>query len=438
MSIAKLTWQAYSRFAARPVAELEDFSALDPSARRQSAARCLLAQLRYFGTRPDALPEWREASRIEDPDEAWKIFPLLPIVTKRLLNTRFDPDEMQRRFKLKGRVLSTGGSTGEPTRFLLDVPMLRAARSSQFYSRVRMGWRPGMPTVIVWGSERDIGKQTGILRQAARWFYRDRVISGFGISDEAVESVQKIIRTEAPVAIYGYSSLLEHVAERTLALGRQIPAGRVVAAWNGGEMLYSGQVELFRRAFGVPILNRYGGRELSVTAFQEAEGLPLRLVRPWLFAEIVDDAGKPTAPGEIGRLIITSTICRGTPFLRYDIGDLAEYGRQDFDESGIHSLSAVHGRHAGSLRLRDGRMISCLYWNHLMKDYPEVTQFQVRVPSNGNISILLVGGGFSNGREAHLKTAIKPLLREQPVDLVWTKMIPRTAQGKLVQVVVEQ
>jgi phenylacetate-CoA ligase len=202
-------------------------------------------------------------------------------------------------------------------------------------------------------------------------------------------------------------------------------------------MLYDGQVELFKRAFGVPILNRYGGRELSVTAFQEAEGAPLRLLRPWLFLEIVNDAGKPAAPGEIGRLLLTSTICRGTPFLRYDIGDLGVYAADHHDESGIRSIRTLHGRHSGSLRLDDGRTISCLYWNHLLKDYPEVAQFQVRVSRDGRISLLLAGRGFSMARSEQLRATLQLMLRDQHADLRWVETIPRTAQGKLVQVVQE-
>jgi phenylacetate-CoA ligase len=437
MFLSKLTWQAYSRFLARPIAGLERFSALNPAGQRQALAARLLAQIRYFGSREDTLPEWREAARVTRPEELWEIWPSLPTVTKPMLNAHFEPVEMQRRFRLNGRLNATGGSTGEPTHFFLDTPMLRASRGAHLYSQLRMGWRPGMATIIVWGSDRDIGTQAGWFRQTAQYLYRHHMIPGFAIGDRSVAEIHEIIRTEAPVAIYGYSSLLEFVAERTLALGRQTAAGSVAVAWNGGEMLYDRQVQLFKRAFGVPILNRYGGRELSATAFQEAEAAPLRMLRPWVFLEIVNDAGKPAAPGEIGRLLLTSTICRGTPFLRYDIGDLGAYAENDRDESGIRSIQTLHGRHSGSLRLDDGRTISCIYWNHLLKDYPEVAQFQVRVSREGRISLLLAGRGFSAARSERLSATLRLLLRDQQVDLRWIETIPRTAQGKLLQVVQE-
>ena len=107
--------------------------------------------------------------------------------------------------------------------------------------------------------------------------------------------------------------MLEFVAGRVLELGKQVPSGMVRVAWNGGEMLFPEQVAVFKKAFGVPILNLYGGREFSAIACQYKADDPLYVLRPWQFVELVDENGKPVGPGEIGRIICTSTICRGTP-----------------------------------------------------------------------------------------------------------------------------
>jgi phenylacetate-CoA ligase len=294
-----------------------------------------------------------------------------------------------------------------------------------------------MATIVVWGSDRDIGRNTSPLRRLAQYLYGNYTIPGFAPGDDAVAEIQRIVAAHAPVAIYGFSSLLRIVAERSLALGYPPCAGSVAVAWNGGEMLYESQSEVFRQAFGVPILNRYGGRELSTTTFQEVEGGPHIILRPWVFLEIVDDAGKPAAPGEVGRLILTSTINRGTPFLRYDIGDLGAYASEECDESGIGCIRELHGRSSGSLRLQDGRTISGLYWNHLLKDYPEVSQFQVRIGKGDEITLLLRGQGFTADRSSQLEGALRVLMQNQQVAWRWVDCIPRSPQGKLIQTVRE-
>jgi phenylacetate-CoA ligase len=201
-------------------------------------------------------------------------------------------------------------------------------------------------------------------------------------------------------------------------------------------MLFESQSETFRRAFGVPILNCYGGRELSVMAYQPMNSAKLHLLRPFLFAEIVGEDGRPAAPGESGRLLWTSTVCKGTPFLRYEVGDLAAYAAKDQDESGIRALEQIHGRIAGLLRLPGGKTINCLYWNHLFKECPEVKQFQVAVRGERELYIRLRGTRFSADREASVLRLIQDFTG-MPASIAWVDRIPLTPQGKLVQVVHE-
>jgi phenylacetate-CoA ligase len=263
------------------------------------------------------------------------------------------------------------------------------------------------------------------------------LLDAYHLNDETVSRVLKLVHKKAPVAIYGFTSMLEFVAEAILKRNAALRPGLIAAAWNGGEMLFEQQRDVFLRAFGHPLLNIYGGRELSAMACQTHEDGYLEVLRPWLFLEIVDDAGRPVAPGESGRLIWTSTVCRGTPFLRYDIEDLGTHNTESSTESGISAIAELHGRVAGLLELPDGRKINNIYWNHLFKEVPEVKQFQVILRSTGQLSIFLIGAGFSTEREQQLRSVLRNFLGNIPVDVKWVDNIPRTSQGKLVQVMRE-
>ena len=436
--ITEAFWWLYVRRNGLEVAwrELDRFEMLSPVESRRELGQRLLAQLHYFGNRADALPEWREAASIQDVEELWRVWPSLPILTKNDLVTRFHPREMAPRFGLKGKISSSGGSTGEPTFFFHDQPMIDVSVATSVYCWRRMGWRPGMTMICVWGSDRDIGK---IQQSQSRWLASARnevIIPGYEINDATVDRVLEEIRRRRQVAIYGFTSLLEAVAQRVVERRAAPPSGRVHTAWNGGEMLFESQSEIFRRAFGVPILNCYGGRELSVMAYQPMNSAKLHLLRPFLFAEIVGEDGRPAAPGESGRLLWTSTVCKGTPFLRYEVGDLAAYAAKDQDESGIRALEQIHGRIAGLLRLPGGKTINCLYWNHLFKECPEVKQFQVAVRGERELYIRLRGTRFSADREASVLRLIQDFTG-MPASIAWVDRIPLTPQGKLVQVVHE-
>lgn len=438
--ISAAYWDRYlSRIQVRPIwQELDDFRAFSPPQARLELSSRLLAQIHYFGSRADALPEWREAATIKDPEELWRVWPSLPIVSKHDLKTRFEPAEMKSRFKLDGLASSTGGSTGEPTPYFHGRAMVQAATAARLYCRSRIGWRPGMPVICVWGSERDIGKLSGSWRNRISSFLTNFfLIDGYALDQGTVDRVLQLIARHSLVAIYGFTSMLEFVAREVLRRGDLPPQGKVRTAWNGGEMLFDTQSDLFQKAFGVPILNFYGGREMGAMAYQPSAGSPLLVLRPLVFVEIVDQDGKSVQPGGTGRLIWTSTVNRGTPFLRYDLGDVGCYGAGDYDESGIFGIRELQGRQAGLLKLPNGKTINCIFWNHLFKEFAEIEQFQVALLGDQQVHLRLKGSPFSPQRENECRQSLKNLLGQTPVVISWLDKIPLTQQGKLVQVVRE-
>ena len=436
--VSRIWLKRYLSRNAVPATELYEFPLLRPDEQRRNLARKLLNQIQYFGMRSDALPEWREASKINDPDTLWKLWPSLPIVGKKLLTEQFPAAEIGARYSIAGSVNSTGGSTGEPTHFYHDAKMIRSCQAMGYYAREKLGWHPGMPVIIIWGSERDIGKQSGTWKQRLDSRLRDEyLLDGYNLTDQTIDQVLRLVRRLAPAAIYGFTSMLEYVADRILQREESVPHGAVSAAWNGGEMLFEQQKQRFRNAFGCPLLNLYGGRELSTIACQSRDYGPLEILRPWLFLELVDETGRPVPSGEPGRLICTSTICRGTPFLRYEVGDIGTYSSELCNESGVTALTELLGRVAGLLELPDGRKINNIYWNHLFKEMPEVMQFQVVLKANGTLNLLLRGPGFSPTREQNLRVILSNFLGPVPVRIDWVQSIPRTTQGKLIQVIRE-
>ncbi|MCL5126439.1 MAG: hypothetical protein M1511_18460 [Deltaproteobacteria bacterium] len=417
--------------------DLDQYQTGRPDLLRKGMAERLLTKIKYFGSRSDALPEWREMARIKDPEDLWREWPNLPILTRQDLQTRFRPELIKEVSGLRGVVSSTGGSTGEPTPYLHDTEMVRATRATRIYSAMKMGWKPGMPVVTVWGSERDIGKQSAFRRRLLSRLANYWLVDGYNMSEQTMSTVLGLVTRLRPVVLTGFTSMLEFVAKKTLSMNLAPPGGCVIAAWNGGEMLFHEQSDLFEKAFGVPILNFYGGRELSAMAYQEKPGAVLKVLRPLLFLEVLDENGQSCPPNQSGRLVWTSTICSGTPFIRYDVGDLGVYDETGVDESGIFAIRELQGRVAGLLRLPDGRKINCLYWNHLFKEFPEVKQFQVVIREKNDIEIRLKGDGFSEERAMYARNCLRNCIDDLPVVFSWVDAIPLTSQGKLIQVIRE-
>lgn len=440
---SRLYWQRFRRQYDVDGVEntIAAFRRCPPAEARRALAGRLRDQLRYFARRPDALPAWRDAAAIADLDELWRVWPSLPVLSKHDLQSRFSARAL-RALEVDGVADATGGSTGEPTTFIHDATFKRTTGAILFLTRQALGWRPGLPTVCVWGAQRDIGQGLTGWRKV-RHDLTSRLshlheVDGFTLTDETARRVyDRLIACRHGAAIYGFSSMLEHVARVVQREGWPVPRGLVRVAWGGGEMLHDDQVRLFEAVFGVPILDFYGGRELGPIAAQRTAGGPLHVVRPFLFVELVGDDGRPVAPGQPGRVVLTSTACRGTPFLRYDVGDLATASAGAIDEAGIAQLDALLGRTSSVLRLPNGATIQNIYWNHLFKEFDEVTQFQVRLKPDGSIALSFVGRGFGAQREAGLRRTLADFLGAIPVQIAWVDAIPATRLGKRLQVVVD-
>ena len=439
----RLYWRRYERQYDVPAVAgtIDDFSRRSPDERRRRLAARLRDQLRHFAARPDALPEWRDAARLDDVDALWEAWPSLPILTKADLRGRFSARALRAR-GVEGQLSATGGSTGEPTTFIHDAASVRRINATMHVARQALGWRPGMPTICVWGAQRDIGQGlTGYRRvrhDLTNRLSRLREVDGFTLTEETARRVHdQLLASPGGAAVYGFSSMLDHVARVVQERGWRVPDGLVRVAWNGGEMLHDEQVTRFRDVFGVPILNYYGGRELGTIAAQHAAGGPLHLVRPYVFVELIGDDGVPVAPGTPGRLVVTSTDGRGTPFLRYDIGDVATCSAEGVDASGVTRLDALLGRAGSVLRLPNGATVSNNYWNHLFKELDEVVQFQVRLRPDGSLRLNFVGQPFAAAREAWLRRVLGAFLGPMPIEIAWVDAIPPTRLGKRLQVVVE-
>lgn len=73
-----------------------------------------------------------------------------------------------------------------------------------------------------------------------------------------------------------------------------------------------------------------------------------------MFVEVLDEAGQPCKPSQVGRVVITSLHNYAMPLIRYEIGDFAEQGRFCDCGRGLPVLNRIVGRQRNMVCLPDG------------------------------------------------------------------------------------
>jgi phenylacetate-CoA ligase len=291
---------------------------------------------------------------------------------------------------------ATGGSTGEPLRFL------RSRRSWGIsYANERRIWRwygvpPGARMAYVWGSDRDVSPDQAHDDVRARLLGECR-LNAFWLDDARCRRFAEILQRFQPEVVYGYATALARFAG-WLRDSRTELAIRPRALRATAEVLLPEHRALVEERLHGPVYDFYGSRETGAIAGEASPGAGLRVFADLVHLEILRPDGTPCEPGEVGEIVLTKLHEFAMPFIRYRIGDRAAWVPGVHDALGFPCITGVEGRMGDFVRTPDGREIHGEYFTHLFYGVPGVLRFQVQQPSRERLRILVqTTGGESAG-----------------------------------------
>jgi phenylacetate-CoA ligase len=147
------------------------------------------------------------------------------------------------------------------------------------------------------------------------------------------------------------------VAEEALARGLSASLDGIFSFSLGAEPEHR---EACHRAFGAPIRDLYSSKEAGFIAHACVSGEHYHVNAEFALVEILDGAGHPCRPGEIGRVVVTPFLSTAQPLIRYEQGDMARQG----EPAGtcacgvmLPMIAAIAGRAYHMFRLPGGRRI---------------------------------------------------------------------------------
>ncbi|MEY3407336.1 MAG: hypothetical protein RL038_397, partial [Actinomycetota bacterium] len=290
-------------------------------------------------------PWWQERLRslVTEDKNLQEIIAQLDFLTKAEVQNSRD----QMAVRIPGSVLDdysfqrTSGSTSQPLQILKYLPIY--FRELDATAILEFRWQ-----------ERDISKKWGFFRlgaggtdaiplgppleylgKAPLAFQRSSVDSSPTELLDALEHHQPHYLLTNPVS-------LRLVIQEQLSNPRQIKnLEQVLTLADRVDVSLRQQV---REVLGAKIVDRYSAVEFGPIALQCPVYEHLHVVSPLVYVEILNEENEPCGVGEPGRVVVTGLRTLAMPILRYEIGDIAEWG--EACDSGINwpVISNIHGR----------------------------------------------------------------------------------------------
>lgn len=255
-------------------------------------------------------------------------FSKFPFLTKEILRIHhsdlISKDIRKRKFYYN----TSGGSTGEPVRFVQDLEYKHWVRGlSLLYDRWT-GYQPGMPKIVLWGSERDFleGRERPLARLKSS-LKNEVLLNTFTMSETHMNQYVEAINHLKPVQILAYVESIYELARFIEKEGLVVYSPKVIMTSAG--TLYPNMRQVIERVFRAPVFNRYGSREVGAIACEcEAhQGLHVSPLNNYI--EIIREDGSPAAPGEVGEIVVTCLVNYAMPLIRYRIGDLGVWAEEE-------------------------------------------------------------------------------------------------------------
>ncbi len=149
------------------------------------------------------------------------------------------------------------------------------------------------------------------------------------------------LEREQPDYLLSHPSILLELAQAMQAGDLKLSGLREMRAI--GETLPNGLRELCQD-LGISLTDVYSSQEVGYMALQCPKHSHYHLQSEAVHLEVLDDNNQPCAPGQIGRVVVTSLHNFATPIIRYDIGDYAELGEPCDCGRGLPVITQVMGR----------------------------------------------------------------------------------------------
>jgi phenylacetate-CoA ligase len=213
-------------------------------------------------------------------------------------------------------VRRTSGSTGIPRQVYVDGPASAHSLAARIRSQGWYGVALGDKQVRLWGRPASFRRRRERLKD---WLLNRRRFDAAAFEPYRFEAAWARITSFAPDYIYGFPSIIAHLAEQAAARGGQAGRLGLKAAVCTAEESLDYQRRRMSALLGCPVINEYGCGEVDIISYECPHG-GSHIMAENVIVEIVDI--QPSGSG-VGEVVVTDLNNQAMPLVRYRLGDLA-------------------------------------------------------------------------------------------------------------------
>jgi phenylacetate-CoA ligase len=144
------------------------------------------------------------------------------------------------------------------------------------------------------------------------------------------------------------------------------------------------------RMLGLPIEDNYSSQEAGIIALQCPAGELYHTMAESLVVEVLDEQGRASAEGEVGRIVVTDLHNFAAPLFRYELGEYAEVGGPCRCGRTLPTFRRVLGRRRNLLMRADGSRFLPRAGFETFDEIAAIQQYQVIQHALDDIEFKLV------------------------------------------------
>lgn len=317
----------------------------------------------------------------------WKDFETVPCITKTLVKENGDLFFSDEREKIGCRYDYTGGSTGQPMKFLVDEDIYQREDAIYGFYWNSVGFKVGEKCIILRGRKIYTEENKKIYEYNQFWNYM--YLDSAYLSVEFFSLYDKAIREYKAKVIQAYPSSILLLAK--LYEINNVTPPHFDYIFLGSENIDRIQIDYLKKTFRCEhIYNQYGHSEKVALALQIPGGESLAFVPYYGYFELLDEADNVISDTEQLGEIVATGFSKSMPFIRYRTSDMAYLSEEKTDSYMKYwkKIKNIEGRLHEFIYASDGRQVSiCTVGGAHISELNNVIDMQYEQEKKGELIV---------------------------------------------------